>query len=379
MWHAYRHPASDVARSDYIGSPSEATRCTEENGLGFAILLGAISTCGAGTRGISGVNKVDRNTGKHGLIFNKLSQLGKGPGMERCALRLSSPRPRADALQIFQGNGTLRAFGFRNDFLGENVIHMPGKPAFLTGKLLKSSPGSLRSLLLELLAKMSVTVADILNCLAGVDFSIAIGSDVGHAKVDSQDAFNVNWRGRFNLAGSKQIPLAIQVNEVTLPLAGLKELPLPLAANERNFPSPVDSPDGDKALFSAPSEDSVIIGNRPMISEGPLDFPVQLVGVHHLNDAMDGNLGREVKLFSHFPVKKLLEFVLPEGLGIPGYLRDVVASCVGPLHGFKEGLGLRWVGLKFYLGYQFHTLYFNTIAAFCLIWNGLKRGVSSQG
>jgi hypothetical protein len=82
---------------------------------------------------------MDRNSLAQRFVGNKCLQLSEAPRMERCALRPSSPNPRANVRQILDDNRSLRAFGPRNNPFGETVVDVFGEPIFLTGKHAQSA------------------------------------------------------------------------------------------------------------------------------------------------------------------------------------------------------------------------------------------------
>src|SRR6185295_16922942 len=108
----------------HIRWPSEAAGCADKTGLGFAVLAATMPThrIRTGPRGIARINEVDHHTVQLSFVADKGTQLRECPGVECCALRPPSPRPRADMRQIFQRNRTLRAFGLRNNPFGETVV-----------------------------------------------------------------------------------------------------------------------------------------------------------------------------------------------------------------------------------------------------------------
>ena len=84
-----------------------------------------------------------RNTSTQRLVGDKGLQLGEAPRMECCALRPTSLDPRADVRQIFDGDPTLRAFGRRNNPLGDTVVDMFGESGFLPSKQTQTAAAAL--------------------------------------------------------------------------------------------------------------------------------------------------------------------------------------------------------------------------------------------
>src|SRR5258706_3429482 len=140
----------------------------------------------AGARGIPRINEMDRHTRKYCLIDDIGLQLRKGPAMECCALRPSSPHPRANMRQVFQRYRSLRAFGRRNNPFGETVVHILGKAGFLPGQDFEPAAAALRAFLLQLVPESPMPITYLLDRFARMHFSIAINGDIGHTQINTQ-------------------------------------------------------------------------------------------------------------------------------------------------------------------------------------------------
>jgi hypothetical protein len=148
--------------------------------------------------------------------------------MECYALWLPSLDPRANMRQIFNGNCSLRAFGLRNNPFGEVVVHPSGKSVFLTRQLPQSAATAERAFLLELLSQGTMTVAHVLDRVSAVDFPIAINRNIGDTEIDTQDAFHINWFGRFNIRSCEQIPVATHEGQIGFATSEGQQCPLPI-------------------------------------------------------------------------------------------------------------------------------------------------------
>ncbi len=87
---------------------------------------------GAGTRGIPRIDQHNGNARQCRLVANKGLQLKERPAMQNGALRLPSPHPRANVLEIFKRNPTLRALSLPNDAFADRVVDILGKARFLS-------------------------------------------------------------------------------------------------------------------------------------------------------------------------------------------------------------------------------------------------------
>jgi len=82
----YGHPTGNSASRDHICMTSESAACAHKRRLGLAVRLRDTPAVRTGSRGITRINGMDRNTHQCGLIDDKGPQLGKRPAMEGCAL-----------------------------------------------------------------------------------------------------------------------------------------------------------------------------------------------------------------------------------------------------------------------------------------------------
>src|SRR4029453_17605510 len=146
--------------------------------LGFAVLFGTMPTGRACTRGITRIDEVDRHTAQLSFVADKCPELREGPGVECCALRPSSPHPRANVRQFFQRNRALRAFGLRNNPFGETVVDVLGKSAFLSSQFPQAAAATERNKLQKLVPQAPLAIAHVLDRLTRVDFAIAISGDI---------------------------------------------------------------------------------------------------------------------------------------------------------------------------------------------------------
>src|SRR5690606_6377178 len=95
-----------------------------------------MSTARALLAGVFRVRQDDRNTGQPRLVVDELPQLGETPiAVPRSLFGPSSPGPRANPRQVFQGNRAVRALSFRNETLADRVVDVFLKAALATRQL----------------------------------------------------------------------------------------------------------------------------------------------------------------------------------------------------------------------------------------------------
>ena len=271
---------------------------------------------------------MNRNTRQCGFIANKGTQLGERPAMECRALRPSSPHPRANVRQIFDGNRSLRAFGLRDNPFREVVVYPGCKAVFLSCEFLQTSASAVGALPLELFPKAPMPIADVLDRLARVDFPIVIDGDIRHAHVNAQHAFDIRRSRLLDLTHREQVPLATDVGEVGFSMLGRKQLPLPRTAHKGDGLSPIQRPDRDRGIWQRIGQDTVVVGDRPMRSECPTHTLIELVGVSYFPQHPDRHLRGQPEGLAYRVIADLLQVELAKGLRVPGDATDVVTRRV---------------------------------------------------
>ena len=301
-----------------------------------------------------------RHTCQCRLIADKRLQLGKGPAMECCALRPSSPHPRANMPQILDGNRSLRAFGLRNNPFGETVVDMFGEPRFLPSKQTQSAAAVFCAFLLQLVSEPPVTIAHVLDRRARMDFSIAIDGDVCHPQVDTQHVHNIERSGLVHLAGHKQIPVAANKGQIRFATSRAEQRPLAFATHKRDGLARLQSPDRDGRIRHRERENAIIVGNRRCGAKRALGVRAQFVGICDLRQCTDDHLCCQAKGLAHVLVAQLLERELAKRTARPGHIADVVARRVGRFQRAFEGIGLSSSRQEFQLYRKFHESEYST-------------------
>jgi hypothetical protein len=262
------------------------------------------------------------------FIGYKRSELRESPTVESCALRPSSPDPRANMFEILKHYRSLRAFGLRNYLFGEAVVDVFRKTAFLSGQFAKPSFRSQRSKLLKLVSQSPVPIANLFDGLAGVDFSVAIGSDVRHTQVDAERTVNVNWFRYFHFAQSEQIPVATDKGKIGLAAPEGKQRSLTLATQEWDALSPVERPDRYRRILVSVGQDTIIKCDRAQWREFSSDLLMQLVGISNFGDTAHDDLCGKAEPLTRRLIRQSMEGKLPKCACVPGLLTDVVAGNV---------------------------------------------------
>lgn len=134
VWRVGERPAAfpKVHGSVDVGIGLEATLPATKPILRWPVSFLGVPADGALPRGVARVNEDQRDSGQGSFVRDVLTQLEERPGMQSGPLFPSSPNPRANAFEVFQGNRSLRAFGGSNDLLRDAMVNVPRKAGFLT-------------------------------------------------------------------------------------------------------------------------------------------------------------------------------------------------------------------------------------------------------
>jgi hypothetical protein len=142
--------------SDYVGVTSAATRRTTEGCLLGVVRFVGMPASGTTPRGIARVNPMDWHTTQRSFIRDTGLELKKRPAMQDGTLRLSSPHPRANVLEIFKRNASLCGLSLPNDAFADRVIHVFGEASLLARQVAQASFCRERSFPLELVSEPSM-------------------------------------------------------------------------------------------------------------------------------------------------------------------------------------------------------------------------------
>jgi hypothetical protein len=118
----------DNSLGGYIDSPVKisvhggSAGAAGENTLRLAIGLGDKAAGRAGTGSVPGIHLDNRDTCYFCFVLDKAVQLAETPTAESLSVGPAKPCPGAYALQVFQGDSTLRVFGHSNDFFADAMV-----------------------------------------------------------------------------------------------------------------------------------------------------------------------------------------------------------------------------------------------------------------
>ncbi len=362
MWLHDSSPAktTNVLSSDYVRVTSAATRRTAEGGLIGAIGFVDMSARRACSTGVSGINQHNGDTNTLCFVGDKRAELEERPAMQLSTLLPLSPHPRANTLEVFKADRSLRAFGSLNQAFADRVVHVFGKAALLAGKLFQSPSRRFCSQPLEFCPQSPMAIAHVVDRSAAVDGTIRVAGDVGHAEINSQHIVNV-LRIRFlYLARYQQIPVAAMKQQITLALPRFQHPPLTFTTDERNRLPPVECPDRERRVEQGEREDAVIVGDTGVRAKHPLGLFVQLVGIAHFGEHAHRHLCRQAERLTHMLIAQLLQRKLPKRMCFPRDIADGVARSVGRFKRALERIRLFGRRLQLQVRDQLHILNYST-------------------
>ncbi len=117
----------------------------------------------------------------------------------------------------------------------------------------------------------------------------------------------------------------------------------------------VERPDRDLPAISKVFQYAAIVDDGSTLSKLMLAFLVGLVGVGHLAQTTDDDLGCQRETILDIVIDRLLKFELRKDLFRPRIFGDRIASRIGRLHCFKQDRSLFLRGVKPNLSGQLHT------------------------
>ena len=311
-----------------------------------------MSTLSTLARRIARVNKNDPHAVQLGLVLNKHSQLKETPTMPLCSVSLFSPNPRTNALEVFQGDPSLRVFSFQNNRFADFVIQFSGKAFLFQRSFLQKTLRRLRILALKFRAQSAMPLAQVPNVRTTKALPVAVGSDASNTQINAQEAIRL-IRGRLNhVDGAKEKPSAFAENQIAFTLARVQQHAFTRATDEGNLLAPVERP--DRNVIQTIAQNPVIIGHRAVLAENPLLALVEFISIGDFGNYAHGHLSRQAELITDSLVGELVQLELTESLGLPGCARGFIGGGIRSLKCLFERGDLLGSRFKFQPDSQFH-------------------------
>jgi len=314
------------------------------------------STSRAGARGISGVNQFNQNSRQPSFILDKLAKLVKCPGVMLPPLSFPNRDAVSYPLKVFQGNAPTAAFSPGNNTLADYVVDVSDKAPLFPGALLKKSFRCLSIFGLKFGAKFGMSLSQPVDLATGVNNAVRVSRKIDDTEVNPQKLVRVSFRRLLRLTGLEKIEAAISINKVGLTRKILKKRQMPVTGDKGNPQPSIESPDRNKLAGCLPGEDAFIISDATMPVEYSFGRAASLVGVGHLCQNPDHNLGSEVEPVSKVVVEQVVQVILAKCLCLPSLLAYVVGSIVYAFQRAQQYLVLLFGRCQFNLRYQFTNI-----------------------
>ncbi len=349
-------PITDIESGIDISKGHMSTQYATEGCLIGPVAFVAAAADVAGSAAVPGINQGHRHAFKRSLVADKLTQLPKGPVAVPCSLRMLNRCALAYMRQLFQRYSAYAAFGFRNKSLADDVVRVALETALPAAQFLQSPLGASCADRLKCLPPLAIPLATLLYWLPTVDFSVAIGSKVDNAKIDTQHAINLIRCWLIRNADREQIPPALAVDQIAFTLPRLQQQHLAGTSNKGKCLASRYSPDRNRLFVGLKGENAVIVGNTAMLGVGSLSLTIQFVAIGNFGKATNSQLCRQAVLSPNAVVDHFLKIVLAKGLPIPGHAADVIARGIRLFKCTTQRISLFRVRKEFDLGYNLHLV-----------------------
>ncbi len=351
----YSAPATDIDSREVVGVPNEAARPTHKLCLRYAVGFLAVPTGGAGAGSIARVNEGQGYSGAFGLVPELLAQVEKRPAMQGGTLRLSQPYPSTDARKVFQGNAASGAFSLFHNAFAERVVGMVGKTGLLAAELFQAALSPLGGLLLELLAKAAVAVADAVQVRTRVAFAVGVRRYLDDAQVNPEHSRGGQDGRVVELAPQVDVPRIAAPHQLAAldAFGGAKQMALIPGDVHRDFGPPVHGAEADHLVPDVHRKDALVVVNRRSLEAAS---PVALA-LSHAGNGPDSKVGAEAVGFPKLAVHQFLKGELVPGVLPTRHLQSVVAGIRKLVHRAGQLFGCARIGYQFAShGQEGHTL-----------------------
>ena len=348
-------PLPDIASRVVIGWGSEPATDTLEFIPAWPVPLIDQTAARTAATGVARVHEHDGYADQHRLVGDHTAQLVKPPVRHPRPLVPLDLDPAPDALEVFQGNQGLAAFGICDDGFTQDVVGVALESRLLARSAPECTLGGTGADLLQGTAPGVLPAANIVNLRTGIGLSAVINGKVDDAQVDADGIHGSDQRRFVSLAGSSQHPLAAHEHQVDLTLGRLHQLPLPVATGEFDALPPGQRPDRNSILAGQEPEDAFVVGLGCVLFECATGLLV--AGFQTVRDLGDGphrRLSRQAELGSHIAIRQLVQVELAPRLGISSEARQPVAGRIAPLQGGSQQPGLLWCRQQTDGGDQLH-------------------------
>lgn len=347
----YSGPARNNSRCVGIGIGGEPTVHAFESVPSLAIAFGYMPASRTAPAGVSRIHELDRDAVKPALVSDFGLQVRKRPGVQDAPLRLGSPYPTTDALEVFKGYRAAGAFGLGANLFRNYVVLVMDEASFTPAEALQNPLGRTSAFGLKALALPPTSFPDSGDRFGlTVSSAIRIRSNIDEAQVHPQPILTRRCFRLGEADSDKQVKRTISENQIRFASVAKEHLELPLPTDEGNAQSTGQAPNAYDRLSQAPRKQSSVIRKRAQRAKLPLYLSVQFIGVNDLSVGSNNHLRRKCRESSSTGVvNQSMQGNLRKCLGSPSSLRNPVTGGILRNQRLFEDRGLRSVRQQLYL------------------------------
>jgi hypothetical protein len=285
---------------------SAKPHCRQANlSWGLSVLLGGMPRVRALAAAVAGIDRDQENTCQRSLLAQKGAKLVERPTAQSGTLLFPNRYPVVDALQLFQGDAALGAFGFGNDLLQDAVIHVSSKASFFATELFELPFGAARALLLQFRAQRTSAIANLVDLASRQLLAIGGGGDGFDAEINPKKVIYHAWlRGR-NIARRSHVEPAFVVDQVRLAMLGLQQFFLALPGRIGDLEPSRCGPDAHPIRLEC--QDAGIVADGTLPGKASLGFLVLFISVGNLSQDVHDYLSTQREQFLSLVVKQFAQ------------------------------------------------------------------------
>jgi hypothetical protein len=332
-------PKRDIDRCDVVGRTSESARLTSKPISRRPVSLRDMPARRTRSGSVTRIDEYHRYSDDLGFVFDEGSEKVEVPSMQVATLSLVNRYPRSYALEIFEGDRSLGVFGFRNQLLGNAVVHILRESGHPTRKLLQMAFCGLGVFALESGFQRIKSVSGFVDLLARMDLTVRVNREVLDTKIGTENTSRVKGRFFRNFNHNAKVERAFEKDQVGLALDSVHPSLLVFSKSDRNQLSPPDGGDGHP-FKSFPSENPLIVDDGTVKPKLWFDRLVSFVGFSNLGYGPNRELRRETEPLTNVVVNNLMDLDLVGGVHRKSGLRNVITCFVEAMHGIEEKLVL---------------------------------------
>lgn len=291
----------------------------------------------AGPRGVAGVNRHDRHARQSRLVLKEEAELMETPSVVCSPLGLANRDPRADALEVFQGEAASGVFGLRNQTLGDLMVDVASEALLFAAAFTKQPFGRFGSPGLELGPQFCVSAAQAVDVPARVDIPIGIGGDIDDAQIDTEKPFDLIDVGVGEYTVLQQIECAVLEDQVGL-ASDASQLLLPVLPTDKRHNLAAPQRQNRDAIKALEGQEAIVEHDGAIGPEAMSFAAVASEALNNLADCADGHLGGEAETLPDGPIAGMVQTNLRSRLEFMGYARDIVGGLIEGFHRIAEHL-----------------------------------------